>query len=223
MEAGHYLIGFNAIGWPEEYIYPQQRTPGTVVEGEVTEKTFMLQGTSHLLISEVLYDTPGTDEDEEWIEIYNPTASTIDLSHYKVGDEEEQGKGEGMYQFPSGASIPPGGVVVVALKATGFYPLYGSNPDYEAVDTDPSVPDMIKYSAWATGKIALKNTGDEVFLLDGSDAPVDVVVFEKAAIRESFLTLGCAQATRWRGRHPIGTPMTAAWTPLTRSPPIQGR
>ncbi len=106
MEAGHYLIGFNAIGWPEEYIYPQQRTPGTVVEGEVTEKTFMLQGTSHLLISEVLYDTPGTDEDEEWIEIYNPTASTIDLSHYKVGDEEEQGKGEGMYQFPSGASIP---------------------------------------------------------------------------------------------------------------------
>lgn len=106
----------------------------------------MLQGTSHLLISEVLYDTPGTDDDEEWIEIYNPTASTIDLSYYKVGDGEEQTKGEGMYQFPSGASIPPGGVVVVALKATGFYALYSSNLDYEAVDTDSSVPDMIKYS-----------------------------------------------------------------------------
>lgn len=131
-----------------------------------------------LLISEVLYDTPGTDEDEEWIEIYNPTASTIDLSVCKIGDEEEQGKGEGMCQFPPEASIPPGGVVVVALKATGFYALYGSNPDYEAIDTDPSVPDMIKYAAWATGKIALKNTGDEVLLLDGSDAPIDVVVYK---------------------------------------------
>lgn len=178
VEAGDYLIGFNAIGWPEEYVYPQQPTPVTVVEGEVTEKTIMLQGTSHLLISEVFYDTPGTDGDEEWIEIFNPTSSTIDLSYYKVGDAEEEGKNEGMYQFPPEASIPPGGVIVVALKATGFNVLYGFNPDYEVTATDATVPDMIKYSAWATGSIALSNSGDEVLLLDGSDNPVDVVVFE---------------------------------------------
>jgi len=130
-----------------------------------------------LLISEVLYDTPGTDEDEEWIEIYNPTASTIDLSAYKLGDEEEQGKGEGMYQFPPEASVPPAGVVVIALKATGFYALYGFNPDYEVTDTDPSVPDMIKYSAWATGKIALSNNGDEVLILDGDDVLVDAMSY----------------------------------------------
>jgi hypothetical protein len=133
-----------------------------------------------LLISEVLYDTPGTDEDEEWIEIYNPTASTIDLSDYKLGDEEEQGGGEGMYQFPSEASIPPAGVVVIALKATGFYALYGFNPDYEVTDTDSSVPDMIKYSAWATGKIALSNSGDEVLILDGGDAIVDAMSYGNA-------------------------------------------
>ena len=130
-----------------------------------------------LLISEVFYDTPGTDEDEEWIEIYNPTASAIDLSVYKIGDEEEQGKGEGMYQFPPEASIPPTGVIVVALKATGFYVLYGFNPDYEVTDTDPSVPDMIKYSTWATGKIALGNGGDEVLILDGGDAIVDAMSY----------------------------------------------
>ena len=132
---------------------------------------------SSLLISEVFYDAPGTDEDEEWIEIYNPTASAIDLSAYKIGDEEEQGKGEGMYQFPSEASIPPGGVIVIALKATGFYALYGFNPDYEVTDTDPSVPDMSKYSAWATGKIALSNSGDEVLILDGGDAIVDAMSY----------------------------------------------
>lgn len=97
MEAGHYLIGFNAIGWPEEYIYPQQRTPGTVVEGEVTEKTFMLQGTSHLLISEVCYDgTVPETEGDEFVEIFNPTGGAVDLSTYKLGDEETKGKGEGM-------------------------------------------------------------------------------------------------------------------------------
>jgi hypothetical protein len=132
---------------------------------------------STLLISEVLYDAPGTDEDEEWIEIYNPTAAAIDLSGYKIGDEEEQGEGEGMYQFPPEVSIPSTGVIVIALKATGFYALYGFNPDYEVTDTDPSVPDMIKYSAWATGKIALSNNGDEVLILDGGDAIVDAMSY----------------------------------------------
>ena len=132
---------------------------------------------STLLISEVFYDTPGTDEDEEWIEIYNPTASAIDLSVYKIGDEEEEGKGEGMYQFPPEASTPSGGVIVIALKATGFHALYGFNPDYEVTDTDPSVPDMIKYSTWATGKIALSNSGDEVLILNGGDALVDAMSY----------------------------------------------
>ena len=130
-----------------------------------------------LLISEVFYDTPGTDENEEWIEIYNPTASAIDLSVYKIGDEEELGGGEGMYQFPPEASIPPTDVVVIALKATGFYALYGFNPDYEVTDTNPSVPDMIKYSTWATGKIALNNSGDEVLILGGGDVTVDAMSY----------------------------------------------
>ena len=49
-----------------------------------------------LLISEVLYDVVGTEPDGEWIEIYNAGASAIDLSGYKVVDEDEQGGGEGM-------------------------------------------------------------------------------------------------------------------------------
>ncbi len=44
-----------------------------------------------LLVSEVLYDAVGTEPDKEWIEIYNAGASAIDLSNYKVGDEETPG------------------------------------------------------------------------------------------------------------------------------------
>jgi hypothetical protein len=130
-----------------------------------------------LLISEVLYDALGTEPDEEWIEIYNPGASTIDLSNYKVGDEETPGGAEGMLQFPAGISINPARVIVVANKATAFSGVWGFNPNYEMVGSDEGVPDMIPYTAWATGKIALGNSGDEVLILDGGDAIVDAMSY----------------------------------------------
>ncbi|MBI2332299.1 MAG: lamin tail domain-containing protein [Chloroflexi bacterium] len=135
-------------------------------------------GPQYPLISEVFYDTPGTDSDEEWVEIYNPTLSPIDLSNYKLGDEETSGGTEGMYSFPAGASIATGQKITVALKATGFFALYGFNPTYEVIDSDPSVPNMSIYSAWSSGTISLANTGDEVLLLNGSDTAVDVVTYE---------------------------------------------
>ncbi len=135
-------------------------------------------GPQYPLISEVFYDTPGTDSDEEWIELYNPTAFTIDLGNYKLGDEETQAGTEGMYRFPAGASIAAGQKITVALKATGFFALYGFNPAYEVIESNASVPNMSVYSAWATGTISLANTGDEVLLLNDSDIAVDVVTFE---------------------------------------------
>ncbi len=139
-------------------------------------------GPQYVLISEVFYDTPGTDSSEEWVELYNPTSATIDLSGYKLGDEETQGGGEGMYAFPSGAQIGPGQRLVVALKASGYYALYGQYPDYEIVETVAAVPNLSKYSAWASGSMALSNSGDEVLLLDASDQLVDAVVYEGGSL-----------------------------------------
>lgn len=142
--------------------------------------------TTHVVVNEVFYDTPGTDAEEEWWELYNPTATTVDLSWYKCGDAQTKGStGEGMYQFPAGASIAPGAYVVVALKdtptdSTGFYWMYGFHADFEINPTNPNVPDMIKYTTWATGTIALGNTGDQMGLLDSSDVLVDVALWEGA-------------------------------------------
>lgn len=130
-----------------------------------------------LLISEVLYDALGTEPDQEWIEIYNAGASAIDLSVYKLGDEEEKGKTEGMLQFPAGASINPGQVIVVANKATAFFGVWGFNPDYEMVASDDTVPDMVPYTTWASGEVRLANDGDEVLILDSGDAIVDAMSY----------------------------------------------
>jgi hypothetical protein len=40
----------------------------------------MTANPSDVLITEVLYATPGTDSIEEWIELYNPTGSAIDIT-----------------------------------------------------------------------------------------------------------------------------------------------
>ncbi|MBC7249182.1 MAG: lamin tail domain-containing protein [Anaerolineae bacterium] len=130
---------------------------------------------STIVISEVLYDTTGTEPDEEWIEIYNLSASPVDLSDYKVGDEETQGGGEGMYQFPAETTIGAGQVIVIANRATAFYAVYGFNPNFELVESDTNIPNMVRYTTWASGSIELSNTSDEVLILDGSDNVVDAL------------------------------------------------
>lgn len=128
-----------------------------------------------LLISEVLYDPDGSEPAGEWFELYNAGGSIIDLSSYKLGDEETQGGGEGMYQFPPGAILSPDHYMIVANQAIEFITLYGFAPDYELVNSDPSIPDMLPYDLWSSGAISLGNPGDEFILLDGSDQLVDTV------------------------------------------------
>jgi hypothetical protein len=129
----------------------------------------------HLVISEVYYDPPDNEPANEWIEIYNPSAVAIQLNNYKIGDEESQGGDEGMRLFSTMVSILPGQFIVVANQASSFYAIYGRYPDFEIANTVPGVPDLFPYPSWASGAVILGNQGDEVLLLDGSDALVDVV------------------------------------------------
>ena len=126
-----------------------------------------------LLISEVMVRPAGSEPDGEWVELYNSAGATINLSLYKLGDEETSGQGEGMLQFPTGASLAPGQVIIIANKAANFQAAYGFKPDYEMTASNPSVPDMLKYHSWASGNVSLVNTGDEVLVLDGADNVVD--------------------------------------------------
>jgi hypothetical protein len=87
-----------------------------------------------------------------------------------------------MVRFPQGSAIEPQQVLVVAVSAAGFQEDFpGCLPDYEILDTDPAVPNLLKYDAWGKGNWGLDNEGDEVLLLDGSDHAVDVLVYGDGA------------------------------------------
>ena len=145
-----------------------------------------------LLITEVCYDgTTPTTEGDEFVEIYNMTGSSINLHpDYKVGDEETQGEGEGMYEFPSGASIGAGTFIVIAKNADEFNSRFGFLPNYEfAVGSDnASVPNMTKYTTWASRSWGLRNDGDEVLLLGSGDTIVDSIRYGDSTFTGGGLT-----------------------------------
>jgi len=147
-----------------------------------------------LVVSEVLFNEVGSDTVGEWIEIYNSGPAAIDLTDYKIGDEETSGgtgAGESVVRFPAGASIGPGAVQTVAVSAARFQTVYGFAPTYELQGTNLSVGQMLAYAAWDPdgGLINMSNTNDQAILLNGSDAIVDAVNWGN----NSFLNPGLAQ------------------------------
>jgi len=124
-----------------------------------TTKTAITQsgntGVNHILISEVMYDVPGSDAKGEWIELYNPTTASVDLSGWSLADNSRS------FSLPSGTIIQAGDYLVVARDTTGFFNLYGFNPDVSGLT------------------LALSNSGDEVSLHNSTGSTVDYVAWEQ--------------------------------------------
>jgi len=127
-----------------------------------------------LLLGELYY---AVSKEDEWVEIVNPTFSTVNLSAYRLGDAEQPDVYEGMYHFPPGAVLGPGQVLVVAASASAFQQNYGRPADYEFYATDSGVPNLIPVASWGTGGWELRNDGDEVLLMDGQNRLLDLVVY----------------------------------------------
>jgi hypothetical protein len=133
---------------------------------------------SHVLISEVLYDPPGPD-DAEFIELVNPTPLPMDISSYSLGDAVHLTDFEDVRRFPAGTIIPSGETIVVATTATAFFARYGFNPDFEILNSDPAVPNLIDDPLWGdpAATLQLGNSGDEVILRNPADQIVDAITY----------------------------------------------
>jgi hypothetical protein len=130
-------------------------------------------GNERLLLTEVLYNPLGANPEEEWFEVYNSGSGPANLHDYKIGDEETIGQGEGMMRFPPGSVLLAGEVAVIANQAVSFYSNYGFYPDFELVNTDGAVTDLVVYGAWSNGSINLSQAGDELLLLNKNDQVQD--------------------------------------------------
>jgi hypothetical protein len=123
-----------------------------------------------------MYDPGGAPEPTgEWFELFNWGDISIDFGCLIIGDEEMAGGGEGMLAFPPGSAILAGEVVVIANQADVYYSIFGFHPNYEIIDTQPDIPDMVKFTNWATGSVNLSNNGDDMLVLDKHNHLIDAV------------------------------------------------
>jgi DNA/RNA endonuclease YhcR with UshA esterase domain len=142
----------------------------------------------HILITEFVV----TPTDGEFIEITNPTQQTIDLSNYYITDATSASNGNYYYnivtgsnagntssdfhaRFPDGATIAPGEFQTIAFKATSFSSVYGANPTYELIETDPSVTNMREALPGSIAANAGLSNAGEVVILYFWDGTSDLV------------------------------------------------
>ncbi|RQV97504.1 hypothetical protein EH220_04540, partial [bacterium] len=108
-----------------------------------------------VVISEIMYDNVGTDV--EWIEVYNTTASTIDISGWIIQDGDTypyEGTTEGIWTFPGGTTIDAGEYLVVAENS--------------AILTD--IPAAI--IAIQTWDVALSNSGEALAMYSAASGGI---------------------------------------------------
>ena len=113
---------------------------------------------SNIVISEVYYDTIGTDSIEEWIELHNKSALTVDISGWTITDNYPAG---GHITIPASTTMAPYSYFTVAANSGGFTNLYGYEADY--------------YYGTA---VALGNSGDALVLRNSLSSVLDVVSYE---------------------------------------------
>lgn len=102
-------------------------------------------GTGAVTLNEILANEPGSDTTEEFIELYNGGSTTVSLAGWRLSDSAAL-----RHTFPAGASIAPGGRVLV----------YGDTA--------------------STGTLGLSNSGDSVVLANGSGTTVDSFTYSSA-------------------------------------------
>ncbi|HXV99342.1 MAG TPA: lamin tail domain-containing protein, partial [Anaerolineae bacterium] len=133
-----------------------------------------------ILIGEFIYDglTPSTEGDE-FIELCNPNPTAVDLTGYKVGDEETQGGGESMYQLPISTTLAANACLVVAKNAAQFQARFGYSPNFD-------VSSLSKYTTWGSGSWSLANDGDELLIVGPNNEILDSVAYRNG----DYTTLG---------------------------------
>lgn len=117
-----------------------------------------------VIVTEIMYNAPGTDAKQEWIELYNNSSETVDLKGWKIFDGSNHT-----------LAIPPknGGVGSLSLAPNSYLIVAANAAQFLSQHTvTVSVIDS---------SLSLGNEGDIVKLIDGSGSVVDAVTYTKNA------------------------------------------
>ena len=128
-----------------------------------------------IVISEIMYNTPSTDD--EWIEIYNAHGSTVDISSWTIVFSSST------FTFPESTNIGDGQYISVALGSNGDGTFNNNNPftpdqnNLSVTNAEVANTDITNKLGNSSGTITLKNsdgsTIDTVFYDEGDASSTD--------------------------------------------------
>ena len=110
------------------------------------------ENASTVLIDAVLYDGLELSDHDEAVRLRNVSAAAVDIGGWRVND---------YITHTTTATFPPGTMLIanqtiwVAWNGTSFARQFGFLPDFEATDSNPSIPNL-SGTTWP----GFSNTGD---------------------------------------------------------------
>ncbi len=108
-------------------------------------------------ITEIMYDLEGSDSKREWVEIYNSGAEQVDLTGWKLYENETNHK-----LTEQGSTIlPVGRYAIIADDVSSFL---SEHPDFSGVLFDSA--------------FSLKNSGETLILRNENLEDIDIVVYD---------------------------------------------
>ena len=123
---------------------------------------FLPAASGQVVINEIMYNPDdneqGRDDYYEWVEVHNTGSGTVNLSGWKLRDEDPTNP---PFVIPSNTEIGPGGYLVICRNFSFIYLTYG-------------ITNAVGNFA---GNFRLGNEGDTVTLLDAYDSVVDQVTY----------------------------------------------
>ncbi len=175
--------------------FPDAEGPGG---GNGDSDAFVDEQGTYVLITEVMaqpFNNVGNNR-AEYIELWNPTAISFDLSNYYIatsqsyatlpaGETDLDFQQDFIVRFPEGTQIDPQDVVVVAIDGEGFEEAYGEPPNY-AIREAGDVSEMRHIEVANLDQIGISGSGEAVVLFhwDGESNLVQDVDMMISGIRE---------------------------------------
>ncbi|MEH2264420.1 lamin tail domain-containing protein [Nostoc sp.] len=121
-----------------------------------------------IIINEVLYRETGTatSTNDEFIELYNPSASPVDLSGLKLADghltaNDNDSTNGFTYTFPNGTTLQAGQYAVIWIG--------DNNANHQAT--------AAAFQAWLGQTPKLNNSGDDIWLYDNQNKIIDYIAY----------------------------------------------
>jgi hypothetical protein len=109
-----------------------------------------------LVINEINYRSASSFDTEDWIELYNPVEESVDLSGWRIRDDNP----DNTFRFPEGSSISGLGYLVLARDLEKFKALH--------LNVDNVIGNL---------SFGLSSDGDRIILLDSGNNLIDSVTY----------------------------------------------